>query len=204
MTPTTLSSTPRKNTTLMLTLRQATLGTWRNRGTSGVALINSTMTRIISPVWRLFGVPFQIQTEPIGKTSCTFTTSKNRPDMSSDKVTRTISTHLQSPTSSSSNPDSVLPDMEVSEPTSPSTLRNTPPPEFLVLRSNSLKPERLPAADLEEAKAIITRQTRISQVSTIFLYQLVGVEVFVPSSEFLPPSEITAKLFPGSLSKKDV
>jgi hypothetical protein len=124
--------------------------------------------------------------------------------MSSDKVTRTISTHLQSPTSSSSNPDSVLPDMEVSEPTSPSTLRNTPPPEFLVLRSNSLKPERLPAADLEEAKAIITRQTRISQVSTIFLYQLVGVEVFVPSSEFLPPSEITAKLFPGSLSKKDV
>lgn len=73
-------------------------------------------------------------------------------------------------------------------------LVKTPPPNYLVLRSNSLKPERLVAFTDDEAKATLTRQVRSSTTRVVYLYKLIGAEVFVPSSEFVNPEDIKDKV----------
>ena len=76
-----------------------------------------------------------------------------------------------------------------------SALTKSPPPNYLVLRAGSLTPERLPAQSEEEARATVQRQVRSSATKVVYLYRLVGAEVYVPSSDFVEPQDIKERLF---------
>lgn len=75
-----------------------------------------------------------------------------------------------------------------------STVIRVAPPNYAVLRQGSQSPDRFAAASDEEAWATVRRQVRFGQTGIVYLYKLIGAEMFEPSSVTLTPEQILERV----------
>jgi len=74
------------------------------------------------------------------------------------------------------------------------SINKTPPTMFAVLRAGGGGLERFPATSREEAVRTLKKQVANSRTPIVYLYELVGAEVFVPTSETLRVDDISTFL----------
>lgn len=76
-------------------------------------------------------------------------------------------------------------------PASPGILRSQPP-QYVTLTAGSQQPEPLRANSDEEALETVRRRCRSGQMPAIYLFKMIGAEVFEPSSRSLTVEEVMA------------